>query len=205
MINGQATEKSELSQPAAVLSPVLKVSVTLFQVETNRRVGGTGSAVMNRFGVGEKNNSLSRLVKPVAPIDILSVHEELRVERSDPIQGASANQDEPAVQYLDRRSRLVIKIRHQVSAKQLGVLEGHIEPQGTAELVPDGRETHRGTPNFAIPPQHFRPRHADPWILRKIAQHGRQAVAGKLDVGIHEADILARALRDADVIGLGES
>src|ERR1700689_5670353 len=103
-------------------------------------------------------------MKTIAPVDVFSVHEKLGIEQANFFERAVPHQHEPAVQHLNRHRRLMIKVRHQISPKQLGFLERNIEAQGAAELVPHRRKTHSRPPHLAVAAEHFWPYHTDLWI-----------------------------------------
>ena len=205
VMQSRGCQEGKLSGAAMMLEPILRVGEALFEVEAQRSVGGTGAAIVNGLGVGEEYDLVAGLAETVAPVDILSVHEEVGVERADSVDRSAPDQNEPAVEHLDRGSRLMIEIRHQEAAEPSGSLEGNVEGQGTGEVVPDCRETHGGAPDFVIWPKHLWSDHANRGILGKKSEHGGEAVVGKLDVGIHEADVVGRTVCDPNVVGLGES
>src|ERR1700689_35118 len=106
-----------------MLSPVLQVGITLFKIKTKRSVRRAGSAIVNSFRIGKKNQCFASLVKAIAPVDVFPVHKELRIQQTDTIQSTPANQHKPAVEDFHGRGALVIEVRHQISTKDPGVLE----------------------------------------------------------------------------------
>src|ERR1035437_4704611 len=74
----------------AMLFPILIVGVTLLQMKAERRIRGTRASVVNRFCLREEDNLLTRLAEAVAPVHILSIHEELRI-RSESGEAHSRN------------------------------------------------------------------------------------------------------------------
>src|ERR1700727_1404601 len=115
-----------------MLSPELQICTAHFQIETNSRTGRTCPTVVNRPSSGEEDNLLSRLMKSVAPVNIFSVHEELRIQQSDPLNRLAPRHHEPAVQHFDWPSRLVIEIGHQETAEKSRLREQDIEPNSSA-------------------------------------------------------------------------
>ena len=84
MMDGKRHQKPQPSQAAVMLAPILPGGPVQLQIEAQRRVRGTRSAIVDRAGFGEENNSLSGLAEAIAPVDIFSVHEKLRIEQADP-------------------------------------------------------------------------------------------------------------------------
>ena len=170
------SQKAELGQPAVMLSPILPGGAIEFQIEAQRSVRGTRSAVVNRPRFGKENHAVARLAEAVTPIHIFPVHEKLRdragrrvrwrcgeprrTSRSEPLLARSS----------DGRSRTSAGRR--TSAR---FLEQRIEAQSAAEIVPDGRKAHGRAPYFA----RRRPASSAPPSPRPRVRH-RYSIMGEM-------------------------
>jgi hypothetical protein len=155
MVEDKNEKISRPSEPTAMFSPELPIGAAQFQVEANRRIGRTCSAIVNRFRVGEEDNLFSCLAETIAPVNVLSVHEEVWIQRPDTLDCISSRQHKPAIKYFHWTSRLMIEVGHQETAKKAGLLEQDIKSHSSAEVIPVRRKAHSGTSYSASCEQHL--------------------------------------------------
>src|ERR1700739_4160707 len=206
-----ACDANELMQPdrqpepdqtrsTVMLFEVLKICAIHLHVKARRRSIRACAAVMDRLRIGKENNAPPAVVETLGPIEILAVHEKLRVEVTDFVDSLLANHPEPTGQNIHVNGPVVFEIGHREVAKSLRMAKDGTERKGVAEPAPESREPITGLANGAVTQNHFRPQHSDIPMLLHVLHHGFQAAIGNHYVGIDEGDKFSRAVFKALII-----
>src|SRR5436853_17843 len=81
-------------QGRMMLAPIMEIGALLLDVESDRRVCGTGAAVMNCLGRGDERQLPTLGPEAPAPIHVLAIHEERFVEHADLVHGFAPDEPE---------------------------------------------------------------------------------------------------------------
>ena len=106
-----------------IFFPVLQIRALLFDKKPCRCVLGAGPTVMKRLGFGIKNHSPTSQMKSFAPVKIFAVHEKTLVERAHLVQGLPSGHPKPAIEDIDVRGPVKMKVLHQKTAEEPGASE----------------------------------------------------------------------------------
>src|ERR1700756_4813506 len=112
---------------------------------------------MNRLRTRKENNAPPAVVETLGPIEILAVHEKLRVEVTDFVDSFLANHPEPTGQDIHVNGPVVFEIGHREVAKSLRMAKDCTERKGVAEPAPESREPITGLASGAGPQKYFPP------------------------------------------------
>lgn len=99
--------------------PILKAGSDHFDIEPDRVIGGTGAAVMDSLGLGTEEDPPSSIPKPLAPIDILSIHKEILVKEADLVQRVAPYHPDAPVDHINIAKSVMLKEGQHVPSKQL--------------------------------------------------------------------------------------
>jgi len=79
-MDGENDTEDSGSQPSAMFAPQSQICAVHFEIKANWCIGGTCPAAVDGGGIGKENKVFSRLVESIAPVNILSIHEKLRIQ-----------------------------------------------------------------------------------------------------------------------------
>src|SRR5262249_54767986 len=82
---------SQYTEEAVMFRPIIKHGLLLSHGKANRIRGRNLAAVVNGAGAGKEHDLPARLPAPMAPIDIIAVHEQTFVQKPHPIEGFAAH------------------------------------------------------------------------------------------------------------------
>ena len=89
------------TEPSVMFTEILQIGPPHFDIEPRRRLTGARGTVVQGSGMRIEDHLPSRCAESMAPIDILTVHEELLIESSDHLKGLPGDHPEPPRQDLD--------------------------------------------------------------------------------------------------------
>ncbi len=198
---GRFAPLSRLPEEAIPLVRVAQHREKVREEPAVERASALAPVMVHHLRGGHVENLVPRLTHPVAPVDVLEVHEEALVHQPDAIDRLAPDEKARADQPVDLADRGVVPVRHEMAANDSAVrkepAEGRAPPQKRLPIVEraarelDGavgvEESAADDPRFGMRVEE--------------ADHLADRVAAQLDVRVEDEDQLAARSADALVDG----
>ena len=103
--------------------PIMEQRPLLRDFKSDRIGRRATTTIVNCLAEREEYYRSARHPRTAAPIDVLTIHEEVFVEWAYSLHGFASNHPETPYQDLDREHAVMRKQRHVLTVKEAGVLE----------------------------------------------------------------------------------
>ena len=126
------------------------------EVEAYWSLPGACAAVVERPGGWVEHDTPALRVEPMAPVDVLAVHEEAFVETANIIHGGLPRHPEPTIENFNVRDTIVVEILRRGPPADHASQKG-VQTSRAAKSAPQRRKPHGGTMDPPVRSQHRRP------------------------------------------------
>src|SRR5579884_190847 len=125
-------KETSVGNEAVIFSPVLQVCLLHLHEAKHRSIVTADASQVNGLNFREEDHFPASLGVSSAPVEIVSVHPELRIHTAYLLQGGSAYQPETAINNVDFTKSVMPEVVHKIAAENAGLFRKTIKREGAA-------------------------------------------------------------------------